>query len=348
MRVLSPDAPGLMEAAELLRTGSPVGMPTETVYGLAARFDDLEAVAAVYEAKDRPSFDPLIVHIAHPEELPRLVCLDSFSPTGQGVLQQLMGLWPGPLTLVLPKSDEVSALVTAGLPTVAVRCPDHPVAREMVRLAGSPLVAPSANRFGHVSPTLAAHVQEELGARVAAVVDGGPCQVGIESTILQVDAQGQMTLLRPGVLTREDLSAIIGPVRVRDASEAVTAPGQMDRHYAPRTRLESLAGDVNSLTDASLNQGTSGEGRPLALLCVFPPKAKVLEAIGQRYGGQVHARVLAPDGRLATAAQNLFACLRDLDALEPSVILAEAVPGETGLAYALQDRLRRASRGRHS
>ncbi len=348
MKVLASDAAGLMEAAELLRAGSPVGMPTETVYGLAARFDDLAAVAAVYEAKDRPSFDPLIVHIAHPDGLSRLVCLDAFSPTGLVVLQQLVGLWPGPLTLVLPKSEEVSDLVTAGLSTVAVRCPEHPVARELVKQAGSPLVAPSANRFGHVSPTRASHVQEELGGRVPAVVDGGPCQVGIESTILSVDAQGRMTLLRPGVLSREDLCAMIGPVQVREASEAVTAPGQMDRHYAPRARLVRLPGGVDTLTESSLRGWAAGEGRPLALLCISPPEARVLKSIEGFYDGPVYVRVLAPDGCLATAAQNLFAHLRELDALEPEVILSEEFPGETGLAHAIRDRLCRASRGRHS
>jgi L-threonylcarbamoyladenylate synthase len=342
LKVLAPDDAGLAEAAALLKGGQPVGIPTETVYGLAARFDDPDAVAAVYQAKDRPRLDPLIVHIAHPGDLSPLVCLDGFSSLGLARLQQLMGLWPGPLTLVLPKSETVHDLVTSGLPTVAVRCPGHPVARAIVARAGCPLVAPSANRFGHVSPTEAVHVQEELGERVVAVVDGGACAVGIESTIVGLDHEGQMTLLRPGVISKEDLHSTVGPLQERGDREGVTAPGQMARHYAPRTRLVRLEG---ALGDVSLEPFHPGEETPLAILCFRSPSEPTLHAVQSSWAGPVHVRVLAPDELLSTAAKRLFACVRELDALEPAVILVEPVPGDTGLSYAINDRLRRASRG---
>ena len=348
MKVLEPDDAGLAEAAALLKRGQPVAIPTETVYGLAARFDAPDAVAAVYQAKDRPRFDPLIVHIAHPADLISLVCLDGFSDLGRARLQQLMGLWPGPLTLVLPKAKIVHDLVTSGLPTVAVRCPGHPVARAIVAKAGCPLVAPSANRFGHVSPTQAAHVQEELGTRVVAVVDGGACTVGIESTIVGLEPEGQMTLLRPGGITKEDLESTVGPVEERGDQAGVTAPGQMARHYAPRTRLVRLESALEDASIDSLGLGEEGGDRPLAVLCFGAPPEPTVDALQSSWAGPVHVRVLAPDGLLSTAAQRLFGCIRELDALDAGVILVEPVPGDTGLSHAINDRLRRASRGHHS
>lgn len=342
MKVLAPDDAGLAEAAALLRGGQPVGIPTETVYGLAARFDDPDAVAAVFQAKDRPRLDPLIVHIAYPGDLAPLVNLEGFSSLGLARLRQLMGLWPGPLTLVLPKAEIVHDLVTSGLPTVAVRCPGHPVARAIVGRTGCPLVAPSANRFGHVSPTEALHVQEELGARVVAVVDGGSCSVGIESTIVGLDEEGTMTLLRPGVISKEDLQSTVGPLQERGEGEQVTAPGQMARHYAPRSRLIRLGG---VLGDEPLEPFHPGGEAPLGVLCFSTPAAQTLHAVQSSWEGPVHVRVLAPDGLSSTAAKRLFASIRELDALEPAVILAEPVPGETGLSHAINDRLRRASRG---
>ncbi len=223
--------PELAAAVAALRAGRLVGMPTETVYGLAANALDAQAVLAIFAAKGRPSFDPLIVHVADAEQAWTVA---QPSPRARLLAQRC---WPGPLTLVLPRRSQVPDAVTSGLDTVGVRCPDHPLALALIRAAGLPLAAPSANRFGRISPTTAAHVREQLAGAVALVLDGGPCRVGIESTVLLPDPAP--VILRPGGLTREALQAILGePVAVadrtaRDASLALPAPGLLASHYAP-------------------------------------------------------------------------------------------------------------------
>jgi len=305
-------------AAEVIRNGGLVAFPTETVYGLGCDALNPEAVARVFEAKRRPSFDPLIVHIANEASLDELV--QAISPAEYRLIERF---WPGPLTLVLTKRAQVPDLVTAGLPTVAIRMPAHPVAQALIREAGVPIAAPSANPFGYVSPTCAQHVVDGLGDRVDLILDGGPCQIGVESTIVSMVGTWP-ELLRPGSITLAEILGVIGPVVQAAASRTVVVPGQLPRHYATRTPVTILA-----------HQGA----RPIVhgheragLLAMSAP-------------GHVDDRfcaieVLSPSGDLREAARNLFAALRRLDALGLDRLYAEPCD-ERGLGLAIMDRLRR-------
>jgi L-threonylcarbamoyladenylate synthase len=294
-----------------------VAFPTETVYGLGADAFDARAVAKVFEVKARPSFDPLIVHLAEASSLDWVA-----AATDERAARLAERFWPGPLTLVLPRQPELPDIVTAGLDTVGVRVPAHPAARALIAAAGTPLAAPSANPFGYVSPTTAAHVAELLGDSVPIVLDGGPCQVGLESTILSL--AGEPVVLRPGGLPKEALEEALGRrLEIAAASERPLAPGQLLKHYATRTPLEVLAGPSG--------KAPAGAGR-VGLLAQRPTTA----------GGFAAVEVLAPDGALETAAARLFAALRRLDALKLDLILAEPC-AEAGLGHAIMDRLRRAA-----
>jgi L-threonylcarbamoyladenylate synthase len=293
-----------------------VAFPTETVYGLGASVFDARAVARVFEVKARPSFDPLIAHLADAEAVSRVA-----HTADPRVARLAARFWPGPLTLVLPRQPSVPDLVTAGLDTVAVRVPDHPAARALIREAGTPLAAPSANPFGYVSPTTAAHVAEQLGEGVDLILDGGPCRVGVESTILGLTVEPP-ALLRPGAVSREDLESALGQaLEVAGPTGRPTAPGQLARHYATRTPLRILTGPAGP---------ASGGGRVGLLAFARAPEGAPYAAV----------EVLAPDGRGTTAAANLFAALRRLDALGLDLLLAEPCP-EAGIGRAIMDRLRR-------
>jgi L-threonylcarbamoyladenylate synthase len=325
MSVLLPaDEPGaIAEAARILRQGGLVAFPTETVYGLGANAHDAAAVANIFAAKARPTFDPLIVHLADRSWLDRVV---RSTPEAASILAARF--WPGPLTLVLPKLPFVPDLVTAGLDTVGVRVPDHPAARALIEAAGTPIAAPSANLFGHVSPTTAAHVVEQLGDCVDAVLDGGPCRVGVESTIVSL-ASGHPVVLRPGGVTREALAEVLGEAvglardQARD-DKPLLAPGLFERHYATRTPLRLLSG-----------RATDPGG-----LC----RVGLLAYAGAPAAGFAAVEVLAPDGKAATAAANLFAALRRLDDCGLDLLLAEPC-SEDGLGLAIMDRLRRCAAG---
>jgi L-threonylcarbamoyladenylate synthase len=310
------DPEAIARAADVLRRGGLVAFPTETVYGLGACAFDARAVARVFEAKARPSFDPLIVHVADAAELPRVAL-----GTGDARVERLAArFWPGPLTLVLPRHPHVPDIVTSGLDTVGVRVPSHPAARALLRAAG-PLAAPSANPFGYVSPTTAAHVADRLGHVVDLVLDGGPCPVGVESTILSLAADPPL-LLRPGGVAPEDLESALGhAIALAGRGERPLAPGQLDKHYATHTPLVLLEGPA----------GDAAAGR-VGLLAFCAPRAR----------GYAAVEVLAPDGQLATAAANLFAALRRLDAMGLDRVVAEPCPA-TGLGLAILDRLRRAA-----
>lgn len=307
----------LAEAAAHLRDGGVVGIPTETVYGLAADAFNALAVARVFEVKSRPRFDPLIVHIASIDMLDRVTLA---LPEAAVVLANRF--WPGPLTMVLPKHETLPELVTAGLDTVAVRLPAHPMARALIEATGTPLAAPSANPFGGISPTQAVDVLNAFGDRIDGVVDGGPCAVGIESTIVGLFGSRRV-LLRPGGVDPEAIEACIGPLeRYQPGHDRdLPAPGMLPRHYAPRTPL--------SFFDARRPRppgrvGWLGFGHSAP-----PPDCAV-------------AMNLDPDGNLVRAAANLYHLLRQLDALELSHILV-APPPESGLGIAINDRLRRAA-----
>jgi L-threonylcarbamoyladenylate synthase len=313
------DPAAIAEAAAVLRRGGLVAFPTETVYGLGADAFQPGAVARIFEVKARPSFDPLIVHVADVEALERVV-----QGTDPRVETLAAHFWPGPLTLVLPRRREVPDLVTAGLDTVGVRVPAHPGARALLVECGTPVAAPSANPFGYVSPTTAAHVAELLGSSVDVVLDGGPCDVGVESTIVSL-VDDPPLLLRPGGVSLEDLERALGrKLEARGPGARPTAPGQLEKHYATRTPLKVLDGPAGEAPSS-------------------PARVGLLALRGsERERGYAAVEVLAPDGRLATAAAALFAALRRLDAAGLDLILAE--PCETkGLGLAIMDRLRRAS-----
>lgn len=306
-RILAADARAIALAAQRLRSGEPVAVPTETVYGLAARADSEAAVAAIYRAKGRPDFNPLIVHVAGLEQAEKLARFDARAR----MLAERF--WPGPMTLVLPLRDgaPIAPAVTAGLPTIALRVPAHPVMRAVLAETGLPLAAPSANRSGAVSPTTAAHVAASLGARVGLILDGGACGQGLESTIVALRADGAWQLLRPGPIGGESLSALLGPPReVKDAG--IEAPGQLASHYAPGkpVRLDAAA------------------ARAEEFLIGFGPVA-----------GNVS---LSERGDLAEAAARLYACLHRAAASARPAIAVAPVPLE-GIGAAINDRLRRAA-----
>ncbi len=302
-------------AARLLAEGRIVAIPTETVYGLAANAFDATAVLRVFEAKQRPSFDPLIVHIARREDLDRIV---AELPPGAEALMD--AFWPGPLTLVLPKQATVPDIVTSGLDTVGVRMPAHPMTMDLLRTIDFPLAAPSANPFGYVSPTTAQHVAAQLGGRIPYILDGGPCTVGVESTIVGWDGD-RWSLYRPGGISVEAIEQVIGSVHVAQRSVLPVAPGMLESHYAPRKPVH--VGDVEELLDRFAGQRIGvisfHRERP-AHRCV----------------------VLSPGEDLPEAARHLFAALRELDTSDCAVIIAEHVP-EEGLGRAINDRLRRAA-----
>jgi L-threonylcarbamoyladenylate synthase len=307
-------------AAQWIRRGGLVAFPTETVYGLGANALDAAAVARVFEAKERPRFDPLIVHVRDMASAEALVA--EFSPMARRLADRF---WPGPLTLVLPKRGVVPEIVTAGLENVGLRIPDHPLALELLDSAGVPVAAPSANLFGRTSPTTAMHVAEQLGERIDLILDGGACRVGVESTVLQLGGDAP-TVLRLGGVTVEELEATLGPVRIAteagDETAPQLAPGLLSRHYAPRTPVRLTAALSAALTGARVGA--------LAWRQIGDPGV---------YGS---SEVLSPSGDLREAAANVFAALRHLDAAGMDVIVAELVP-ESGLGRAINDRLRRAA-----
>jgi L-threonylcarbamoyladenylate synthase len=311
-------------AADLLRKGEVVAIPTETVYGLAANAYNEAAVLKIFQAKQRPAFDPLIVHVHSLDQVKEVVSFSELKrkDTRKEAEALMAKFWPGPLTLVLPKSDRVPDLVTSGLDTVAVRMPAHPMALELLRSLDFPLAAPSANPFGYVSPTTAQHVADQLGEKIPYILDGGPCTVGVESTIIgwESDAE-QWVLYRPGGTPVSEIEAVIGTVGQAKKSVLPASPGTLESHYAPRKPV--FIGDVKSLLKEHTGQRTA--------VIAFTEKHEAWRT-----------EVLSPKGNIAEAARRLFAALRSLDASEADVILAEVFPQE-GLGAAINDRLRRAS-----
>ena len=305
-------------AVELLRAGEIVALPTETVYGLAADALNPNAVAKIFEAKERPRFDPLIVHLPGSEWLERVAEIPA--QDRQLVDELTAKFWPGPFTIVLPKRDFVPDLVTAGLDTVALRVSAHRIFGEILRTFGNPLAAPSANRFGRVSPTTARHVADELDQRIPLILDAGPTEHGIESTIVTI-RHGRIDILRRGPITEEQLSQF-ADVHVIKSTEKIAAPGQLPSHYAPTTPL-SLIDDAGKF---------DGAGR-VALLAWNPIAQETRFAAVRR---------LSERSDLREAAANLFRYLRELDALGVDLIVAERVPAR-GLGAAILDRLQRAA-----
>jgi L-threonylcarbamoyladenylate synthase len=310
-------------AAEAIRAGGVAAFPTETVYGLGADIFKPEALESIFRIKGRPLNNPLIAHISSLDELDRLA-----SSVPDTALRLAETFWPGPLTLVLPKRPEVPGLATGGLDSVAVRMPAHPIARELIRRCGSPLAAPSANRFTCASPTTGRHVREQLGDACGIVIDGGACRVGLESTVLSLTGDVPL-LLRPGGVTLDELAGAIGEVRVaaepQEGQARAESPGMMRHHYAPATKLSAFS----SIPDSYAGRSDVG------FLLFAPPKAS--------YAGPTE--VLSGTGDPREAAANFFAALRRLDALGLREIVAEYAP-DAGLGRAINNRLSKAAMGR--
>jgi L-threonylcarbamoyladenylate synthase len=302
------------DAVRLLLAGQVVAFPTETVYGLGALALNPPAVARIFDIKARPRFDPLIVHLATARDAWALCSCRS------AVAQQLAeSFWPGPLTIVLPKAPIVPDIVTAGLTSVALRVPAHPMARALLEKLDAPLAAPSANRFGRVSPTRADHVDQDLGEAIPLILDGGPCQNGLESTVLSLLGDRPL-LLRPGATPREDIEAVIGPIEIDSGhGAAVISPGQLNSHYAPRTPMQPLE-----------SKTWPNQVERVGLLALKPTQSE----------GYAAVEVLSQSGDLLEAAAQLFAALRNLDELNLDRIVCELAPMR-GIGVAINDRLLR-------
>lgn len=309
----------LSAAIELLRRDEVVAVPTETVYGLAGNALSPRAVASIFEIKNRPRFDPLIVHTSSVERLSQYAA--AFPAAARRLAEQFM---PGPLTLLLDKAAIIPDLVTAGSPRVALRIPNHPLTLSLLQQLDFPLAAPSANPFGYISPTTAQHVADQLGDQVPYILDGGPCRVGVESTIVGFE-DGQTVIYRKGGVPVEEITALIGPVQVREHSTSnPNAPGMLKSHYAPGAKV--VIGNVEELLPAY-------EGQRVGVIRFRKTTAKLPAE---------HQLILSPQGDFAEAARRLFAGMRQLDALQLDIILAELLP-EEGLGRAVNDRLRRAA-----
>lgn len=320
-----PTPANLRQLARVLASGGLVAVPTETVYGLAANALDSKACRAIFRAKQRPLTDPLIVHVPSPAAAGKLGMVNA------AARRLMRAFWPGPLTIILPRRSVVPRIVTAGGPTVAIRCPAHPVMRRLLQLSRVPLAAPSANPFGCISPTTASHVEAGLGRRIAHIVDGGACRVGVESTIVDLSDPLRPEVLRVGGVTAEQLSAVLGcPVPVRNAPVAagrLRAPGLLTRHYSPRTPLKLYARIPATL----LRRAGEDEG---FLLYAAPP--------GGLPKTKATVEVLSPRGRPQEAARRLFAKLHSLDRAGLRQLHAELAP-EVSAGVAVNDRLRRAA-----
>jgi len=327
-RLVAPAPAVIKEAADILCAGGLVALPTETVYGLGANALDGRAVAKVFEAKGRPQFNPLIIHVAHTEAAAELVEMD------ERARAVAASFWPGPLTLILPRRDDcpVSALCSAGLPTLAVRVPAHPVAQDLLRAAGVPVAAPSANSSGSITATTPAYVAQSLGAAVDMIIAGGACKLGLESTVL--DLSGDVpVILRPGAISAEDLAPLLGDVGYDAGNhDKPKSPGQTLRHYAPSIPMRLNAVDVQedeallafgSIKFMGVKGGLGGAAKDLP---------------------EMRLRNLSESGDLHEAAANLFRMLHDLDQPAHKRIAVMSIPMQ-GLGYAINDRLGRAARG---
>jgi L-threonylcarbamoyladenylate synthase len=340
---VQPDPSVIQEAAQAIRDGKLVAFPTETVYGLGAHALDERAVQKIFDAKERPGTDPLIVHIAHVGQVPQ--CAASFPAAARKLA---LSFWAGPLTLILPKKPSIPDLVTAGLPNVALRAPSHRVARALMEMAGVPIAAPSANRFSRPSPTTAAHVSDDLDGRVDLILDGGPTDIGVESTIVDFSVDPPV-LRRPGGITFEQVHSLVPEVIVQsgdgDAANPQVAPGQLTRHYAPQAELTLYEGEpalVIKKIGADARTAVAQGSRVGILAPEDDLKALAPVLASAASSGRIEVRPYGSRADIERAGRELFAALRDLDASGVSVILASSV-GTEGLALAIRDRLVRAA-----
>jgi L-threonylcarbamoyladenylate synthase len=351
MEFLSITEESLEQAAACLRGGGLVAFPTETVYGLGADTFNLAALAKVFEAKGRPRFDPLIIHIAALETLAKLADLSLLNEASKKNLALLAeNFWPGPLTLILPRQKAVPGLATSGLPTVAVRFPCHPAAQRLIALSGGAVAAPSANPFGYLSPTRAEHVRDQLGEKVDIILDGGLTKLGVESTVLDISGK-RPRLFRPGGVPVEKIESLIGLVDSAGevaGNAGMVSPGLLKSHYAPRTIISvysrdciiALSRKAGETADSAFlffdgstrNAWLSGHGEAGVPIWALPDRGEAMPLI----------KTLSERGDLLEAAANLFGFLHELDRAEISQIHAQLAP-EQGLGAAINDRLKRAS-----
>ncbi len=316
MNITKADNESIKQAAEIIKQGGLVAFPTETVYGLGADGLNSIAVAKIFEAKKRPAFNPLILHIADKSWLKK------FSGIKNEKVDLLINkFWPGPLTLVLPKTEIVPDIVTSGNPTVAVRMPDHPVALQLIEASGTPIAAPSANKFGHLSPTEASHVAKYLGDKVDMILDGGKCSVGVESTIIQLH-ENEIFLLRPGGLSKEEIEKEIGEIKTGIINiDKPNAPGQLPFHYSPQTPIKFF------------NKKFLDEKKKTGML--FFKENNIDFPFAE-------TKILSPNCDLREAAANLFSMLHELEKENLDLILVEPIE-EKGLGRAIMDRLKKAT-----
>ena len=311
-----PDSEVMQRMGAALRAGELVAFPTETVYGLGADALNSAAVSKIFTVKNRPYFDPLIVHVDDKKKLEAICYLNEQA-------KKLMELFmPGALTLVLRKKKIIPSIVTAGLPTVAVRMPAHPVAKKIIKRANTPVAAPSANEFGYLSPTAAKHVDEQLGKKIDLIIDGGPCKLGIESTIIGFE-DSKPVLLRYGGIPVEEIENAVGKISIKNFSEKPSAPGQLPWHYSPRTKIKIFSERI-----------PVGKNEKAGYLFFRKPNQMPKSSA---------IKILSAEGNLTEAASRLFDCLHKLDKKNPDIIYAEAVP-EKGVGRAIMDRLKKASK----
>lgn len=341
-----PDPAAIEEAAQALKAGKLVVFPTETVYGLGAHALDAFAVQKIFDAKGRPANDPLIVHIAHIGQVGQCA---AGMPAGARKLA--LAFWAGPLTLILVKKPAVPDLVTAGLPNVALRVPSHRVARALMEMSGVPVAAPSANRFSRPSPTTAEHVLEDLDGRVDLILDGGPTDIGLESTIVDFTMDPPV-MRRPGGITFEQVHSLVPEVLSMEtlgaASHPQTAPGQLVRHYAPRAPLTLYEGDQSAVVHriAADARTAVAQGERVGILAPEDDLTALAPLIAPAAAaGKIEVSPFGSRGDLDRAGRELFAAIRALDATGVSLILASS-PGSDGLARAIRDRLMRAADGK--
>ena len=334
-QVLRPDEDALQAAAGIFRAGGLVAFPTETVYGLGANALDRDAVLSIFAAKGRPADNPLIVHIHDERQLEGLV---EIPPLARPLMRRF---WPGPLTILMPRTERIPDAVTAGLETVAIRMPSHPVARRLLQVCDLPIAAPSANRSGKPSPTTAAHVLEDMDGRIPLILDGGSCEVGLESTVLDI-CHGAPCILRPGYVTREELAEEIGPVEVAGSvlrplrqGEVARSPGMRYRHYAPEGQITLVTGGEADVVEAlrKLYREAMEDGRRSCVMCFTEHCAALADCAPHDIGSRA---------RPEEAARRLFDTLRAVDAEGRDAIFSEVMPPE-GVGLAVMNRLGRAA-----
>ena len=332
MKYLPVSAESLNEGAQILKNGGLVAFPTETVYGLGADAFNAQALARVFEVKKRPYFDPLIIHIAAIETLEKVI---DFSLINEEMRKKLYllaeNLWPGPLSIILPKNEKIPGIATSGLETAAIRFPDNEAAQKLISLSTGAVAAPSANPFGGLSPTRAEHVKNGLGEKVDMILDGGPSRVGLESTVLDITGD-ILKILRPGGTPKEAIEKLIGPIKASSEQDAILSPGQLENHYAPRTPLYVLNSEeiINKTFDKIDDKKTA--------FLFFDNNSKDSWLNTQKEHKTAIIKVLSENGDILQAASRLFETLHELDNLNVSQIFAQLAPN-TGLGEAINDRL---------